>query len=295
MSKSIVPSEQIQNMLKKRFGHFSEFHQLTEGLSSQAFGFRQGEEDFVIRINRRIEGFQRDAYVSKNFGSPILPVPEVIDIQHLDDSHVYCISRRAPGVRLQDLNETDMQGITSSVVQIMRGIATSNVERTTGFGPYNTYGEGSYRSWNDFLVSVADPRKYDWDPMKDSVNMDLVRKAIERIQSLAQFCPEERKLIHGDFGSFNFLSDGRRITAVIDWDLSMFGDSLYDLANLSFWNEDKMQPVIAALTRQREEPGYQERLQCYQLRIALQEMYQSAMGLNPVDVHWLTTRSMSLL
>lgn len=295
MSKSTVPSEQIQSMLQKRFGHIFEFHQLTEGLSSQAFGFRQDKGVFVIRINRRIEGFQRDAYVSREFRRSTLPIPEVIDIQHLDDSHVYCISRRAPGVRLQDLNETAMQGITNLVVELMKDIATSNLEGTTGFGPFNAYGEGSYRSWNHFLVSVADPRKYDWNRVKESVNMDVVRKAIERIQSLAGFCPEERKLIHGDFGSYNVLSDGRRITAVIDWDLSMFGDSLYEYANLSFWNEDKMKPVIAVLARQCEEPGYQERLQCYQLRIALQELYQSAIGLNPVDVDWLTTRSMSLL
>lgn len=71
----------------------------------------------------------------------------------------------------------------------------------------------------------------------------------------------------------------------------MFGDPLYEYANLSFWNEDKMKPVIALLERQCDIPGYSKRLQCYQLRIALQELYQSAMGLNPVDVEWLTART----
>jgi len=295
MKKSIVPSEQVHSMLQKRFGHISEFHQLTEGLSSQTFGFHLENDDLVIRINTRIEGFQKDAYVSKKFGSSSLPIPEVIDIQYLDDSHVYCISRRAPGVRLQDLDENEMQGITYPVIQLMKDVAASNMVGTTGFGYFNSHGEGSYKSWNDYLLSIADPRKYDWERVKHIVNIAVVRKMIERIQSLAEFCPEERKLIHGDFGSGNVLSDGNRITALIDWDMSMFGDPLYECGGLYFWNEDKMKPVITMLTEQFQNPRYQERLQCYQLRFALQEIYLSAFWQNPVDIDWLITRSMNFL
>jgi hygromycin-B 4-O-kinase len=125
----------------------------------------------------------------------------------------------------------------------MKDVAASNVAGTTGYGYFNSNGEGAYRSWNDFLLSIADFRKYDWERVEQSVEIFVVNKAIDSIQSLVEFCPEERKLIHGDFGSFNVLSDGQRITALIDWELSMFGDPVFECGNLIFWNGDKLKPV----------------------------------------------------
>jgi hypothetical protein len=44
-----------------------------------------------------------------------------------------------------------------------------------------------------------------------------------------------------------------------------------------------------------DEPRASERLLCYQLRIGLQEIYESAMGETPVDITWLTARCKSLI
>jgi hygromycin-B 4-O-kinase len=44
-----------------------------------------------------------------------------------------------------------------------------------------------------------------------------------------------------------------------------------------------------------DEPRASERLLCYQLRIGLQEIYESAMGETPVDIAWLTARCEGLI
>jgi hypothetical protein len=49
------------------------------------------------------------------------------------------------------------------------------------------------------------------------------------------------------FGSYNLMTDRRRITAVIDWDRALFGDPLYELANLLFWR--RLQPTPSRLRR----------------------------------------------
>ena len=51
---------------------------------------------------------------------------------------------------------------------------------------------------------------------------------------LIEYCPEEHKLVHGDFGSNNVLTDGQKITGVLDWDCALYGDPLFDVAGSFF-------------------------------------------------------------
>jgi len=295
MNKSAIPPERIERLLQQRCGAISDFHQLTEGLSSQAFGFRHNAAAYVVRINRSIIGFEKDAYVSRKFGSTGLPIPEVLDVDYIDDSHTFCISRRAPGVRLYDLNNAGLQRIAGPTARIMKAIAVCNLAGTTGFGRFDPSGVGLHTSWRDFLTSITDLQRFDWEKAGRSADMELVRKLFQLVANLSEYCPEERRLIHGDFGSYNVLTNGRHITAVIDWDLALFGDPLYEWANLFFWGEDRMDPVIQQLGSLTQLLRFQERLLCYQLRIGLQEIYESAIGENSSDLMWLTTRCMRIM
>ncbi len=92
---------------------------------------------------------------------------------------------------------------------------------------------------------------------------------------LLKFCPEDRYLVHGDYGFGNILSDGTRITAVIDWEASMYGDFLFDVAWLSFWSR---KPDLESLyaehlkSQNREVPHFAERILCYKLYIGLRTL-----------------------
>jgi hygromycin-B 4-O-kinase len=87
------------------------------------------------------------------------------------------------------------------------------------------------------------------------------------------------------------LTDGEHVTAVIDWDRALFGDPLYDVANLLFWREEHLRPLIERIKRQgRTVPHWHERVFCYQLLIGLQEIYDSAMGTGTISLAWLTNR-----
>ena len=56
-----------------------------------------------------------------------------------------------------------------------------------------------------------------------------------------------------------------QITGVIDWDLGLFGDPLYDVAHLFFWREEQMLPLIEQLENgSKHLPQWQERILCYQ-------------------------------
>jgi hygromycin-B 4-O-kinase len=52
------------------------------------------------------------------------------------------------------------------------------------------------------------------------------------IRALIRYIPEERKLVHGDYGYGTVLSDHQEITGVLDWESALFGDPLYDIGHL---------------------------------------------------------------
>ena len=295
MAKPVLPDSMIEAALQERCGAISGFEKLAGGLDSQTYGFRHGNAGYVARINRSRRGFCKDAFVYQRFASPTLPIPEIIGITRLDDGHFVCISRRAPGVRVHDLTSAELHEVMASVREVMAAIATSDLAGTTGFGRFNANGSGPHETWQAFLMSVADPQQFAWQEAS-GVDMALVREAIGLLTALVGRCPERRCLVHGDFGSYNLMTDRQRITAVIDWDRALFGDPLYEIANLLFWREECLKQLTLALSAAADaEPAAKERLLCYQLRIGLQEIYESATGETSVELAWLTTRCESLL
>jgi hygromycin-B 4-O-kinase len=295
MAKPSLADSVIRAALQERCGAVSAFSKLAEGLDSQAYGFRHGSADYVARTNRSSHGFQKDAFVYQRFASPMLPVPEIVDITRLGDSHVICISRRAPGVRVHDLTSAEFRIVMACIAEVMIAISTSDLAGTKGFGRFDASGTGPHGTWKGFLTSIANPQQFDWKKTPD-VDMAVVSAAIGLVVALAERCSEKRCLVHGDFGSYNLMTDRQRITAVIDWDRALFGDPLYEIANLLFWREECLEQLTVALrAASDDEAGAKDRLLCYQLRIGLQELYESAAGETPVEIAWLTTRCKSLI
>jgi hygromycin-B 4-O-kinase len=291
MPKPSLSSQTIHGMLQRRWGTVSDFSPLTEGLASQAFAFRHAAADYVVRVSRSIDGFAKDRFVYRSFASPDLPIPEVLDIGQLDDTHAFCVSRRMPGMRLQDMDDAHLSRLVGPTVQLVATIAVADIRRTHGFGRFDTTGIGPYERWHDFLSGIMDPQRYDWAQAGRTAHMPTIRALWRLVAELAAQCPEERRLIHGDFGAYNVLTDGEHVTAVIDWDRALFGDPLYDVANLLFWREEHLRPLIERIEQQGDTiPGWHERVLCYQLRIGLEEIYDSAIGTGTIDLAWLTKR-----
>ena len=276
--------------MQRRWGAISDFQRLPEGLDAQVFAFRHRGADFVIRVRESAAGFDKDAYVAARFGSAVLPIPEVLEIDRLDDGHAFCISQRVSGVRLHDLEEGAMERVAPLVARTIGAIASSDVSGTTGYGPFDAHGMAPFAAWRDYLIAVADPHRYAWKAVADKVDPALISRCVAAVQDLSRFCPEARRLVHGDFGSYNALSDGHAVTGVIDWDLALFGDPLYEWANLRFWGEDRLAPMVA-----RFGPPAAPPLLCYQLRIGLEEVYRLATGRNPGDPGWLNARCAAIL
>lgn len=293
MNKPVVHPAALQIELQGALGDISDLEPLIEGEESRVFGFRWEGADFVVRVNPSADGFHKDAFAYRRFATPTLPIPEVLSIGRLGSGHAYCVSRRLPGPTLQELAGPDLQLVLEPVAQVMAAIAASDITGMSGFGPFDASGVGQCASWRDFLNSVGDRRHYDWNAAGKHIDIDRVKRILDLIDDLADACPEVRQLVHGDFGSNNVLTGENRITGVIDWSEALFGDPLYDVANILFWRPwlDCMEQQARYFEQQQPELLRDaERLRCYQLRIGVAEVYESAISGNDRLVAWAMSR-----
>ncbi|WP_308639820.1 phosphotransferase family protein [Paenibacillus silvisoli] len=278
--------------VEQDFGPITGWEAVAEGEESQAFAIRQGNDDFILRVNRSAEGFRKDDFCSRRFASTDLPIPEIVSIGMIDEDYSYCISRRAIGITLQDMPVKEMPAIAEPVMRALEALAAANVDGTVGYGPFDENGNGRFASWRDFIMNIANPSLYDWDALKAIVDEQRIAPYFQALDSFAPRCPEMRQLVHGDFGSNNVLTDAGRITGVIDWSEAMFGDPLYDVANLFFWRSwlDCMEAQAQYLEQQYYAALNAEALRCYQLRIGLDVIYHSAVEGDMEVLTWGLTR-----
>ncbi|RAP76829.1 hypothetical protein DL346_09770 [Paenibacillus montanisoli] len=274
-------------------GSLSEWAPVAEGEESQAFSIRFGEDECILRVNRSAEGFRQDDFCYRHFSSRDLPIPEIVNIGELDGEYAYCVSRRAPGVTLQDLPFSDLPSVTGPVMRVMESIAGTNIAGTKGFGPFDENGIGRFANWRDFIMNITNSSQYDWGAVKLLIVDQRIESYFRAVEAFAPRCPEVRQLVHGDFGSNNVLTDDGLITGVIDWSEAMFGDPLYDVANIFFWRSwlDCMEVQARHIEKQHPEIAHHaEALRCYKLRIGLDLIYQSAAARELQLLAWAMAR-----
>lgn len=266
---------------------------MQEGEVSQAFSF-ECNKGYVIRVNRSIAGFQKDAYAYNHFHSDRMPIPEVIQLGHIDEQHAFCISERTPGLTLQDVDDETIKQLLQPTADIWFALQKYDLSHTSGYGDFDAHGRGHYTTWREYLLSILNTASFYQDHAESHIAQTLLNDIITIFTSFIQYCPEERYLVHGDFGSNNILTDGTRITAVLDWDCAKYGDPLFDVATAYFWSTwlDCMAAQAAYYEAHLKYlPNYRERLLCYQLHIGLSEVFDNILHHDWQMAQWAIERS----
>lgn len=268
--KAKIDLEKLSSFLQEKFsGQSSPPELLPGGESSQAFSFSANGKEYVIRVSKHSdESFKKDAYAHQNFCSAKLPIPEIVEIGTLDDQF-FAVSEKVQGKWVQDLSKEEYEKALPDLMAKLGAIHSVNVASTQGYGKWDGEGHGKHRSWKEFILSLGEyadsfPEKDVWD------------RIYSRIEELVEFCPEERNLVHGDYGYDNVLSDGKKITGVIDWGEAKYGDVLYDVAWMNFWAQDysPLKNFNEFFKRFQEARGitynnFEARVRCYELSAGL--------------------------
>ncbi len=258
---------------------------LTGGEWSQAFAIKYAGKDLVVRFGGYREDFLRDEFAAR-FKSPDLPIPQVLEVGQALGGH-FAVSERAFGTFIDDLDKPAMQRTIPDLLQKMDAIRVADITGTHGFGMWDAEGNGTRDSWRDVLLEIGDeqanPRIAGWRKGLGSspVGIRPFDRSYSRLAELSADLPPVRSLIHNDLMNYNVFVQDDRITAIFDWANAMYGDFLYDLAQLTFWGPI-YKPLkgidweAAALAHYKsigvEVPEFGRRLQCCMVRMGLDAM-----------------------
>jgi hygromycin-B 4-O-kinase len=279
--KTTANKETILAFLKEDFSpDISNFETITGGEGSQAYSFRSNDREYIIRINKHYTlGFRKDEYAFKNYDSLQIPIPEIYKIGKIDNELRFCISQKVEGKILTSFSSEENIAFLPSFFEVLDSIHNTDISNYKGFGKWDSEGQGGKESWKEHVLGVDKYSKGSDDTPSlfetTFLEKDFWDTTYAQLTKLISYCPEEPYLVHGDYGFNNVLSDGIKITGVIDWENSMYGDFLFDVAWLSFWSKkidyEKLY-LEHSVQKGMEIENYHERILCYKVSIGLGSM-----------------------
>lgn len=150
---SNVELPQARAFLVERFGFGVDGVELIgEGAWSRCFGFSHNGSELVARFGRHADDFGRDRLAAR-FATRNLPIPQVIEIGQAFGAW-YCISTRARGTPLEQLDAAGWQATMPAVLSTLDALRSSDISSTTGYGDWNQVGNAPHSTWADFLAAV---------------------------------------------------------------------------------------------------------------------------------------------
>jgi len=278
-----------RDFLEERFGHSAQIAVMRPGEWSVVYSVLTADADMVARFGAYDEDFEKDAYAAR-YSSATLPIPPIIEWGPALGGF-YAIAPRMNGEHIDDLDETRMRRVLPSLFAALDAMHAVEPPAASGSGGWRADGRMSHPSWRAWLLGFfhepATRGAPGWrDLLRDVPKVvSTFEEGYARLVQMVEHCPEERFLFHDDLINRNVLVDGDRISAVLDWGSSKYGDFLYDIANLVFyrpWFPAWRNIDFAAEARTHYDaiglavPQFAERLRCYCLRIALDGVAYSA-------------------
>jgi len=252
---------------------------------SVAFSYRLAGYEYVARFGLFDEDFMKDRIVAKH-SSESLPIPRIGDIGRYKNGF-FALSERAYGNFLDKLDENAMRAVLPNLLATLDEIKEIDLSDTSGFGLWDATGIAPHASWQAALLDVVNDRPerriYGWRISLEKVpeRLALFEQAAALLAAKVSLCPNERHLIHNDLLNRNVLVDKQRVTALLDWGDSRYGDFLYDVAHLLFWwpwfSQWRNIDILGEIERHYETKkldvqGFHERVWCYQMHIGLDSM-----------------------
>lgn len=280
--------DDLRGHLSDRLGEVvGELTRLQGGQISRVYAFDAGARRYVVRVAppSHSETFAKEAWLVQELLPADVPVPALVYVGHVGELSM-AISEFAPGARVDELDGAGQVAVAPALLATLDRIHACGVGDDAPAGSIDEHGRGQATSWRAHLAAVREEQSEGtfygrWHRLftEGILERDLFDAAYARMAALLPYCPEERRLVHGDYGFSNVLAQEGRVTAVLDWANAIYGDPLFDLAWLIAFPSavDYAALARAHLTaRAPGEPHVEARLRCYQYWIGLESLRYSA-------------------
>jgi len=291
---AVVQSDHVVDFLTSYFGTRPvDLARVSHGEWSRAFTFRIADKHLVARFSALDEDFRKDQRATA-YASGGLPIPKILDVGQALGGF-YAISERAHGEFIDTLDAAGMRRLLPSLFATLDAAREVDVSDSHGFGIWGADCNAPHATWRaallDIGVDARGKRTYGWRSRMagSGTGCGTFDAAMARLEAQLDECPESRHLVHSDLLNYNALTAKDRVTAVIDWGSSLYGDFVFDIAWFTFWQKP-WYPAwrsidFAAEARRHyaaiglDVPDFDARLRCCELYIAMDGMaYQAYKG-----------------
>ncbi|WP_419873311.1 aminoglycoside phosphotransferase family protein [Candidatus Pristimantibacillus sp. PTI5] len=236
--KPSLAMSEIENVLKNHLGPgAAEIKPLAGGNLSNVFSFSLEGKDYVVKFSDLDGAYETERYVSELLLGQGITFPKCLALGKTGQL-AYVIMERMDGHNLSDCTVEEQTRQLPELIGILTRLADVDVGATSGYGWIGTDGNGTYASWKDFIVAVnaEDQTGTFWENWHElyrtsCLERDVFVEIYNRLMTYVPYNEPHRSFIHGDFHQWNILSDGTRITGIIDGNC-LYGDFLVDLAIL---------------------------------------------------------------
>ena len=254
---------------------------LGAGAWSVAYAFTLDGVEAVARFGRHGDDFAKDRIMAAH-GSAQLPIPRVLDTAEAPGGF-FAVSDRVRGTPMDRLDAAGMRAALPSLLIALDALAAVDVSARAGFGGWGAEGAASFSTWASAVVAFASDRLHGWRAKLEAsaVGTRPLKIGYARLRELAYNLPDIKGVAHADLLHDNVFVDGAKISGLIDWGCSLYGDPLYDAAWLTFWwpwypqwaTIDIRAEIQRHWTERAQAPvDLDGRLRCYQLRIGLEHL-----------------------
>lgn len=151
-SHSALDAVVVTEFLRGRLEDVDGVEAIKGGEWSQAFSFRAGELEYVVRFGAHGEDYAKDRVASR-YAGPDLPIPEVHQAGRAFGG-AYAVSTRMYGEPLDALDEAGYRRVLPSVFRMLDAMRAADVSWATGYGMWRPDGSASYPSWREMLLDI---------------------------------------------------------------------------------------------------------------------------------------------
>ncbi|KOR89352.1 phosphotransferase family protein [Paenibacillus solani] len=238
--KPTLETSEVEVVLSKHFDSIvTGVTSLNGGNLSAVFSFLVFDKEYVIKFSDLAGSFETERFISDLLTSQGIPFPSCLGLGEFK-SFNYLISEKISGLNLASCSPEQQRQLLPEVIQLLTQMNHIELGQTHGYGFINTSGNGAYSSWREHIIAVnaEDQAGTFWDGWYDlfktsCLEKDVFDECYNRLLAYSSYNEPYRCFIHGDFHQFNIMSNGQRITGIIDTN-GKYGDFLVDLATLDW-------------------------------------------------------------